>query len=194
MSVKPDFTPAADEVVYAPTAELLAGVKRNPPRKKKPSKWEVEPFELYDGHEGLLVRTMLIRSTAHTDEREPVTIRSAADVFDLCKHLTMSDQEHMVVLAMNLQNQVNAIYEVGIGTATATMAVAADILKIPLLTGCRSLVLVHNHPGGTPTPSKDDANITSKLIQAAQCIGLTLLDHVIVSRNGHFSFIDHGLM
>lgn len=192
---KPDFTPAADEVVYAPTAELAdPPLKRNPPRKKKASKWDVEPFELYDGHEGLLVRCMLVRSQAHAGEREPVVVQCASDVLKLCQHLTQSDQEHMVVLAMNRQNQVNAIYEVSIGTATATMAQAADILKIPLLTGCLAIIVVHNHPGGTPTPSKDDINLTTRLAQSAKCVGLTLLDHVIVSRNGAFSFVEHDMM
>jgi DNA repair protein RadC len=193
-TAKPDFMPAADEMVYAPTADLLApAVKSNPPRKKKASKWDVEPFELYDGHEGLLVRCMLVRSQAHAGEREPVTIQSPADVLKLCQHLTQSDQEHLVVLAMNRQNQVNAIYEVAIGHATGTMAIAADILKVPLLTGCLALILVHNHPGGTPTPSNADQQMTDKLKRGADCIGLTLLDHIIVTRNGHFSFVDHGL-
>lgn len=196
MTVKPDFTPAADVVIFAPSEDLLAPVprKRNPVRKKKPATWDVAPFELYDGHEGLLVRCMLVRSQALAAEKEPVVIRSSSDVLALCKHLTFSDQEHMVVLAINNGNQVNAIYEVAIGTATATMARAADILKIPLLTGCLSLILVHNHPSGSVTPSKDDLSMTEKIKHGASCVGLTLLDHVIVGRSGEFSFMERGML
>lgn len=196
--IKPDFKPAADDVAFAPSEDLLAPAprRRNPtPRKrKKSSAWEVEPFELYDGHEGLLVRCMLIRSQAVAAEKEPVVIRSSADVLALCRHLAFSDQEHMVVLAMNRGNQVNAIYEVAIGTATGTMAQASDILKIPLLTGCLSLIVVHNHPSGSVTPSKEDLSMTKKLKHAASCVGLTLLDHVIVGRAGNFSFMERGLL
>lgn len=197
MVPKPDFKPAADEVVYAPTAALLAPPprKRNPtPRKKKPSKWSLDEFELYDGHEGLLVRTMLVRSQAHTLEREPVVIRSAADVYKLCRHLGNADQEHMVVLSLNRNGEVTAIYEVAIGTGSATMAARTDILKIPILTGCLAFILVHNHPSGSLDPSAEDHKMTKNLMASTECVGLTMFDHIIVSRNGYTSFMERGLI
>jgi hypothetical protein len=202
--ITPDFPPAADAVVFAPSEDLVdlpVEVRANEARKRarKPKGWQPEPgIELFDGHEGLLVRTVLVRSQAYPQEKTPVVIGSPYDVFKLCSHMRMLDQEHIVLIAVNRNNEVTAIYEAAKGSATGAGLEARDLLKIPLLTGSAAFFVVHNHPSGTATPSPEDVQMTRAIEAAASCIGLALLDHVIVAgetgRQAYLSFVDRGLL
>ena len=57
-----------------------------------------------------------------------------------------------------------------------------------------AVAFVHNHPSGNPDPSRDDREITARLVEAAKLLGIRVLDHVILGRNGYFSFVEEGLM
>ena len=66
--------------------------------------------------------------------------------------------------------------------------------KAAMFRGARAIILVHNHPSGDVTPSHADLDITNKINVAAHAVGIKLFDHLIVSKNGYFSFKDHGLI
>jgi len=203
----------ADEVLIAKTnagfAEPYRGPKRNPTyevnepeaevepiRKRKRSRsWKADPeaMSLYDGHEGLLVRTALIRPPGWTLTSAPV-VRGPQDVFNLVKHLTYADQEHLVVLALDNKNRVNAIYESSIGTATGTQSELRSIAKIMTLTGTTSCVIVHNHPSGDPDPSVEDRAATRVIGRGLRCMDMQLLDHMVVGRDGHVSLRDQSVL
>jgi DNA repair protein RadC len=57
-----------------------------------------------------------------------------------------------------------------------------------------ALAFVHNHPSGNPAPSQDDREITARLVESAKLLGIRVLDHVILGKNGYFSFVEEGLM
>ena len=67
-------------------------------------------------------------------------------------------------------------------------------MKRALELGASALILVHNHPSGDPTPSKGDIDMTHEIQDAAERLGITLHDHVIISRKGHASFKNLGLL
>ena len=158
--------------------------------------WKADPesLRLYDGHDGLLVRTALIRPPSYKAGKPLPSAQSPSDVAKLLAHLQYSDQEHMVVMALNASQRVHAIYEVGIGTSGAVVVRARDVVKILLLAGSAAAVVAHNHPSGDPNPSVEDVDMTQHLKTAFKCMGYTLLDHVIIGHGRHFSFHESGMM
>lgn len=199
----------ADYVSFAPTDALAtvppgvvaASESETTYRKKakyratysKP--WTGDAVKLYDGWEGLLVRTLLMRSEAFDKLRgkKPV-VRDAEDVCQLLQHVGFHDQEHMVELCMNVRMEVVAIYELAIGTSSGAATEAMHAVKVPILTAARNVILAHNHPGGSPLPSDEDMQLTRRLCAAFKCLDINLVDHVIVTWQGCYSMVGAGRM
>lgn len=194
--MKTDFPPAADAVVYAPSEQLVdldaTTIRPNAKRKAKLD-WGPEDFKLFDGHDGLLVRTVLVRSDHFDKNADRLVVQCKADIQKLCSHMRYLDQEHMVVIAINNAGVAVAIYEVAVGHRAGAPFSPLDVIKIPILTGCSNFIMVHNHPSGSITPSEDDRRATTKMSTLCGCVGLRLLDHVIIG-NGAFSFMEEGLL
>lgn len=180
-----------------PPDTAMMGFRRPNPPRKKTSGWSVDEASLdpYGEHKGLLVRTALVRSKDYAEGlRQPPRIANSRDVAKLCAHLKTADQEHFAVLACNNAKDVVAIFEAALGGTAQAAVEIPHILKIPLLTSSPAVVIVHNHPSGKADPSAQDIEYTRDVYKALNCVGLTLLDHVIVSSAGHFSFLDSGMM
>lgn len=103
-------------------------------------------------------------------------------------------QEHFVVLAVDSRNTITATFTAGIGGLDNCPVDPASIFRFALLAGARALILGHNHPSGDPVPSTNDTEITKRLMDGAALLGLQILDHVIVTHDGYFSFLDSGLL
>lgn len=102
--------------------------------------------------------------------------------------------EHLVVLALDSRNRLIAFKVVAIGGANACAVTPADVFTVVLGAGAVAFVLSHNHPSGSAEPSADDVVLTRRMEQAAQLLGRPMLDHVVIGRDGHFSFAEHGLI
>ncbi len=107
--------------------------------------------------------------------------------------LTDLEHEEVWVLAVGSSSRVVAEWCVGRGGLHGCGLLPSDILRPTLRSGAPALVLVHNHPSGDPTPSREDVIMTKTLHQACKTVGVILLDHVIVSRNGSQSLAEGGL-
>ena len=77
---------------------------------------------------------------------------------------------------------------------TGALVHPREVFKPALADGAAAVAFVHNHPSGSPDPSKDDREITVRLLEAGKLLGIRVLDHVIVGRSGHFSFVEEGLI
>ncbi len=204
MSREPQPDPVmgwADMVGFVPSDELREDEppkRKRAPRKRKapePSGWVIAPqFQPYGDYDGLLVRTVLLRSDKYRSIHDLPFIESANDIAKLCGHVGFYDQEHMVVLSLGARNQCTAIFELAIGPTSAAPVELKHAMKIPLLTGASAMVLVHNHPSGNKMPSSADKELTERLLVGLACVGVVLLDHVIVSHGDYYSFLEHGLL
>lgn len=103
-------------------------------------------------------------------------------------------REHFRILFLNRQNELIADEEQQRGTVDHTPVYPREVVARALELGATALVIVHNHPSGDPTPSRGDIDMTSEIQEAGQKLGITLHDHVIVSRRGLSSFKSLGLL
>jgi DNA repair protein RadC len=110
--------------------------------------------------------------------------------------ILLQDHRHEVfaVLFLNRANKINHFEIISEGGITGTVADPRIILKKALEEDAVSLILCHNHPSGSLKPSKADEDLTNKIKQAALFFDIKILDHVIVSEAGYYSFADDGLL
>lgn len=98
------------------------------------------------------------------------------------------------VVFLNRANKINHFELVSKGGITGTVADPRIILKRALEEGATSIVLCHNHPSGNLKPSKADEALTTKIKEAAKYFDITVMDHIIVSEEGYYSFADEGIL
>jgi DNA repair protein RadC len=181
-----------DAVMKLPSAALA-----DPPPRARPNRArriEHPASDLYAGHDGFLVRTAIIRSDRFTSMRSAPQIMNGEAAAELCEHLAYSDQEHLVILALSSQMRLLAIHETAIGGASGVGQQPLHIIKVGVLVSSTRVIMVHNHPSGDPTPSREDELMTKAVEKALDCVGIILVDHVIVAADGHSSFRDLGLI
>jgi len=123
-------------------------------------------------------------------------ISTPEDVVRLCgPQLRGLDREHFWCLALNTKNQLLRMVEVSVGSLNASIVHPRELFKEAVKVSAASIVLVHNHPSGDPTPSGADASLTRRLVKAGDVLGIEVLDHVVLGDGGeHASLRDLGLM
>jgi len=127
--------------------------------------------------------------------REKTVITSSADVANYLQTL-LRDYKHEVfaVLFLNRSNKINHFQIISEGGITGTVADPRIILKKALEEDAVGLILCHNHPSGSLKPSKADEDLTLKIKEAARYFDIKVLDHLIVSDDGYYSFADEGIL
>ena len=111
-------------------------------------------------------------------------IRSPEDVLAQVRDLARARREHFVVLLLNARHELQCRETVSIGSLNASIVHPREVFLPAILHSAASVVLVHNHPSGDPEPSEEDLNITRRLVQVGDLVGIGVLDHVIVAARG----------
>ena len=126
---------------------------------------------------------------------EKNTVRNSADTAGVLRsQLVDFPHEVFAVIFLNQANKINHFQIISQGGITGTVADPRIILKTALQEEAVGLILSHNHPSGNLRPSRADEALTQKIKEAAGCLDIRVLDHIIVSNEGHFSFADEGLL
>jgi len=102
--------------------------------------------------------------------------------------------EEFKILLLNRGNRVLGIMNVSSGGVSGTIADPKIIFTAALKSNASALVLSHNHPSGTLKPSQPDISLTKKLVDGGKLLDITVLDHLIVTNEGYYSFADEGLL
>ena len=121
------------------------------------------------------------------------TISNAQAVYALFSFLQQETKEHFIALHLDAKNRILCIDRVSAGTMTNSLIHPREVFKTALLSSATSLLLVHNHPSGDPTPSREDISITEKLKGAGEIMGISVLDHVIIG-DGYVSLKEKGYL
>ncbi|MGQ9553017.1 MAG: RadC family protein [Anaerolineae bacterium] len=134
-----------------------------------------------------------IRLAASVDDFKPV-VRGPNDAAGLVlTEMSLLAEEELRTLILNTKNQVLTIHRVYRGTVNSAPMRAAEVFREAVRRNAPSIVVVHNHPSGDPTPSDEDVNATEQLRQAGQVLGIDLLDHLIVAGGRFISLRQRGL-
>lgn len=144
----------------------------------------------------LLASVELGRRAAIPADRRRPTVMGPADVLGICgPQMAGLDREHFWALALNTKNQLLRVIEVSVGSLNASIVHPRELFKDAIRVSAASVVVVHNHPSGDPTPSGADIQLTRRLIKAGDVLGIEVLDHVVIGDGGeHASLRDLGLM
>ncbi len=116
---------------------------------------------------------------------------AAAMVMEEMRHL---DREHFCALLLNTKHQVLAKETISIGTLNSSVVHPRELFKAAIKRSASAVILVHNHPSGDPTPSREDREITRRLQDAGSIIGIEVLDHIVIGDNRFISFRDKGML
>ena len=126
-------------------------------------------------------------------EGRPV-INSPQDVFNLLgAEMNVLDQERLRVLLLNTKNEVMGIQEIYKGNVNSSVVRVAEVLRPAVRENCPSVILVHNHPSGDPSPSPEDILVTRKIRVGGEMMDIEVMDHVILGSRGFVSLKDKGL-
>ena len=114
-------------------------------------------------------------------ETEPNTIKSPEDVaYLLMNEMRYLDKEHFKAVLLNTKNHVLSIEDISVGNLNASIVHPREVFKTAIRRSSGSVILVHNHPSGDPTPSKEDINVTKRIVESGELLGIPVLDHIII--------------
>jgi DNA repair protein RadC len=121
-------------------------------------------------------------------------IASPGDVWPIVAHWADRKQERFLCCSLNGAHELIAARVVSVGLVNRTVVHPREVFADPITDRACAVVVAHNHPSGQLEPSPEDREITCRLKEAAETLGIALLDHVIFSSTGYFSFVEHGIL
>lgn len=127
--------------------------------------------------------------------REKLKISNPKDIFNLlCEDMMYRKQEVLVVLHLNTKNALIGKETIFKGSLNTSIVHPREIFNSAIKNSAASIVIAHNHPSSDPTPSKEDVNITHRIVECSKILGIALLDHIIVAGNKYVSLKEKGLL
>lgn len=135
------------------------------------------------------------RIDGYPEDEKIIEIKTTQDVLKVV-HNKLKDKkkEYFILLALNSRNQLIKTGDISMGSLDATVVHPREVFKEAIASLAASVICVHNHPSGNPEPSDDDLNLTKRLIQAGNLLGIEVLDHIIIGGQGHYSLKSHNLI
>ncbi len=128
------------------------------------------------------------------EQPERRIVRAAEDVYRmLFADMALLEQEELRVLLLSTRNEVIAMRDVYRGNVSSAVVRIGEVFRDAVREGCPSIIAVHNHPSGDPSPSAEDAALTKQLVEAGHLLGIEVLDHVVIARSGFVSLKERKL-
>jgi DNA repair protein RadC len=122
------------------------------------------------------------------NEASKLIVKSPDDVIKTARALLKGKKkEHFVVICLDTRNHLIKTNLVSIGSLDCSIVHPREVYKEAISSSAASVIFIHNHPSGDPTPSDDDIKITKRLIEAGEIVGIEVLDHIVVCDNEHIS-------
>ena len=140
---------------------------------------------------GILVALELGRRRGTNRER---TISSPGDIYREVYHFSLDPQEHMVVLVLNGAHEIKSIRSITTGLVNRTLVHPREVFADAIRERATAIAIAHNHPSNNLQPSDEDINVTRRIKASGEILGIKLLDHLIFTRSGYFSMLEHGMV
>lgn len=125
--------------------------------------------------------------------RSSARYSSPEQVFETFSFLRQETKEYFLAIHLDGKNRICCVDEVSVGSLNQSIVHPREVFKAALLSSAAAIILVHNHPTGDPTPSRDDIEITRRLKETGDVIGIRVLDHIIIG-DSYASFVGQGLL
>lgn len=121
-------------------------------------------------------------------------IRHPYDIVRFVQNYAVSQKEHFLVVTLNGSHEIIKIHVVSIGTLNKSLIHPREVFQVAIKENAAAIILCHNHPSGNVEPSKEDIETTKILVQASYIMGIEILDHVIVSMEKYYSFMENEVL
>jgi len=111
------------------------------------------------------------------------------------KFLLEADREKLILCCLDTKNQPVSVSIVSVGSINSSIVHPREVFKVAILSNAASIILFHNHPSGDPNPSSEDINVTKRLKECGDLMGIELIDHIIIgSEDRYCSLKDKGIV
>lgn len=124
-------------------------------------------------------------------------IRSPQEVDKLARiflRLHEQSEEYLYMMCLNVKNYVIGVFEISHGNVNSSIAGVREIFQKALLANAVSIIMMHNHPSGDPSPSREDVEITKRMVEAGKIVGIEVLDHIVIGDRGYASLKEKGYL
>ncbi|WP_440955311.1 RadC family protein [Methanosarcina sp. Mfa9] len=122
-------------------------------------------------------------------------VRSPKDVYSLMyPKMREQKKERFITLYLDTKNQILKEETVSIGSLNASIVHPREVFKSALMESSASVIMIHNHPSGDPSPSREDIMVTEKLVEGGKLLGIDVLDHIIIGDGRYVSLKDEGFV
>jgi len=126
--------------------------------------------------------------------KKDVKITFPTDVLPFVRDICDKKQEHFICISLNGANEVIEKRVIAVGSANINYVHPRDVFSDVMIDHAASVIFIHNHPTGNTEPSRDDIELTKRLIKAGELLGIKIHDHIIVSKKGHTSMRENGVI
>lgn len=134
------------------------------------------------------------RISATTGESK-IKITSPKEVVNiLMEEMRYLKKEFFKIVLLDTKNQIISIENISIGSLNSSIVHPREVFNIAIKRSSASIILAHNHPSGDPTPSKEDINVTNRLVQCGDIIGIKVLDHIIIGDGNYKSLKEKNII
>lgn len=145
---------------------------------------------------GSIIKTYSVQLVKESSKRYDIenVIKSPSSAYEIVEEvlgLSKKTQEHFVLLSLNTKNQIIGIHTLHIGTVDMSVVHSRDVFQRAILNNATNIMVCHNHPSGNTEPSRQDIDMTKRLKQGSEILGINLLDHIIVG-DDFTSMKEHG--
>lgn len=133
------------------------------------------------------------RLSTQTYKKE-IFIRCSKDAANIVmEDMRYLKKEYMKAILLNIKCGLIGIEEISVGSINSSIVHPREVFAPAIKKSCASLILVHNHPSGDPTPSQEDLNITRRLVEGGKILGIEVVDHIIIGDGKYVSLKDKGI-
>ena len=120
------------------------------------------------------------------------SVNKPTDIIPFVQHYAMRSAEHFLVVSLNGAREILSVHVICVGAANMAVVRPRDVFCEPIKEHASAIVLCHNHPSGMCHPSPTDISTTEDLVQVAGLLGIAVLDHIILTRHGYYSLLEHN--
>lgn len=140
------------------------------------------------------VKLSMIRDGSVLAERNVIT--QSAQAATLCRSIIgQNDREELLALLLDAKHKVSAVHSVSVGSLTLSIVHPREVFKMAIISNAAAMIIAHNHPSGDPTPSQEDRQLTTRLKECGELIGISVLDHLVIGEGErYYSFADNGTL